>query len=48
MGSATPHRILPSPEAIGEYIAERVLRRIEEARRGGSAAPDLVLRSRPN
>jgi len=30
--TSTPLRILPTPEAIGEYIAERLLRRLEEAR----------------
>lgn len=28
----TPFRVFPSPEAIGEHVAERVLRRIEDAR----------------
>jgi glucosamine-6-phosphate deaminase len=31
----TPLRLFPSPEAIGEDVAARLLRRVEEARQGG-------------
>jgi glucosamine-6-phosphate deaminase len=33
--SATPLRVLPSPEAIGDYLAERLLLRVEVARSAG-------------
>lgn len=32
---AAPLRVLPSPEAIGEYVAERVLQRMADARNAG-------------
>ena len=35
-GSATPLRVLPSPEAIGEDLAARLLERIERARLTGA------------